>query len=114
MTDREAFEAWAISDGGYHRSVPMHKDHAGEYVDRDLNEAWETWQAAIASQAAELAALRAALIWYADEARAFAKNTGSEKHTAAEALLASVTVLALDGGRRADAAMATHKEPSNE
>jgi hypothetical protein len=54
---------------------------------------------------ADVERLRAALNWYADEARACAKNSGSAKHGAPEALLASVTVLALDGGRRADAAM---------
>ena len=54
--------------------------------------------------------LRAAINWYADEARACAKNSHSGKHSAPEALLASVTVLALDDGKRADAALAAAKE----
>jgi len=62
---------------------------------------------ALAAKDAEIARLRKALDWYADEARACAANSGSGKHTAAESLLASVTVLALDGGKRADAARGT-------
>ena len=54
--------------------------------------------------------LREAINWYADEARACAKNSHSGKHSAPEALLASVTVLALDDGKRADAALAATKE----
>lgn len=53
----------------------------------------------------EIEALRVALNWYADEARACAKNSHACRHGAADALLASVTVLALDGGKRADAAL---------
>jgi hypothetical protein len=49
--------------------------------------------------------LRSALEWYADEARACAKNSHTGAHAAPQALLATVTVLALDGGRRADEAM---------
>lgn len=55
------------------------------------------------SQAAELEALRAALIWYRDEAAALHKYVGSGAHT--NAVLASVAVLALDAGARADAAI---------
>ena len=62
---------------------------------------------ALEAKDAEIARLRDALDWYADEARACAANSGSGKHTAAESLLASVTVLALDGGKRADAARGT-------
>lgn len=54
---------------------------------------------------ARIARLTAALEWYADESRACNKNSHSGKHHAAEALLASVSVLALDGGRRADIAL---------
>jgi hypothetical protein len=53
----------------------------------------------------EIERLRAALNWYADEARACAKNSHTSNHAAGAALLASVTVLALDGGKRADAAL---------
>lgn len=49
----------------------------------------------------------AALEWYADEARACEKHSHSGQHGAPQAMLASVSVLALDGGRRADAAIAT-------
>lgn len=49
-----------------------------------------------------ISSLRSALEWYADEARACSKNSGSARHDAPQALLASVTVLALDGGQRAD------------
>lgn len=59
--------------------------------------------ALIRSQAAELEALRAALIWYRDEAAALHKYVESGAHT--NAVLASVTVLALDAGARADAAI---------
>jgi hypothetical protein len=49
---------------------------------------------------------REALNWYGDEAVSCAKYSGSAKHNAAEALLASVSVLALDAGNRAAAAIA--------
>jgi len=61
--------------------------------------------AALEQQAAQIAALRAALEWYADEARACEKNSKAGGYSAGEALVASVTVLALDGGKRADAAL---------
>lgn len=48
-------------------------------------------------------AVRQALEWYAAEAEALAKNTATGAHT--QAVLASVTVLALDGGRKARAAL---------
>jgi hypothetical protein len=48
--------------------------------------------------------MRAALEWYRDEAKALAKNVESGAHT--QAVLASLTVLALDAGRRADEALA--------
>lgn len=58
-------------------------------------------------------AVRQALEWYAAEAEALAKNTATGAHT--QAVLASVTVLALDGGRKARAALseqpATHPAP---
>lgn len=51
MTDREAFEAWATSDaGGWHVSVPRHKDADGEYIDIDLRADFRTWQAATAAE----------------------------------------------------------------
>lgn len=53
-----------------------------------------------------------ALTWYADEARALAKNLLSGAHTAA--VLASLTVLAIDGGRRADEALAQLKAKNGE
>jgi hypothetical protein len=52
----------------------------------------------------DCSSLRKALVWYADEAKSLAKNlTGGGASN--EAVLASVTVLALDAGRRADAAL---------
>ena len=45
-----------------------------------------------------------ALEWYRDEARALAKNMAGGAHTAG--VLASVTVLSLDAGQRADAGLA--------
>jgi hypothetical protein len=45
-----------------------------------------------------------ALAWYRDEAKALAKHLESGAHT--QAVLASLTVLALDAGRRADKALA--------
>ena len=50
--------------------------------------------------------MREVIAWYADEARACSKNACKES-LAPEALLASVTVLALDGGGRADSVLAT-------
>jgi hypothetical protein len=47
--------------------------------------------------------LRVAMEWYRDEARALAVNVATGVHTAA--VLASVTVLSLDAGKRADAAL---------
>lgn len=44
-----------------------------------------------------------ALEWYRDEAKALAKNLEGGAHT--NAVLASVTVLSLDAGRRADTAL---------
>ena len=48
-----------------------------------------------------------ALEWYADEAKALAMNLQGEAHTSAHtsAVLATLTVLALDAGRRADEAL---------
>ena len=60
---------------------------------------------ALEQQAAQIEALRAALEWYADEARACEKNSKVGNYYAGDAILASVTVLALDGGKRADAAL---------
>jgi hypothetical protein len=51
--------------------------------------------------------MREALIWYRDEAAALAKHMQSGAHT--QAVLASLTVLSLDAGQRADAAMALDK-----
>ena len=48
-----------------------------------------------------------ALEWYRDEAKALAKNLEGGAHT--NAVLASVTVLALDAGRRADTALGHNK-----
>lgn len=59
--------------------------------------------AACAAKDHHIAVLRTALEWYADEARAFAKNSASANQY--HALLASVAVLSLDNGRRADAAL---------
>lgn len=55
-------------------------------------------------------AVRQALEWYAAEAEALAKNTATGAHT--QAVLASVTVLALDGGRKARAALS--EQPPSE
>lgn len=49
-------------------------------------------------------ALREALQWYEDEAKALAKHMEGGAHT--QAVLASLTVLSLDAGRRARAARA--------
>lgn len=48
----------------------------------------------------DLDRMRDALQWYAAEAEACAKNSNSGNHAAPHALMASVTVLALDGGKR--------------
>jgi hypothetical protein len=48
---------------------------------------------------------REALAWYAYEAMACDRHTGSGRHEAPQALLATVSVLALDAGRRANAAI---------
>jgi len=60
---------------------------------------------ALEKQAAQIEAMRAALEWYADEARSCEKNSKVGNYYAGDAILASVTVLALDGGKRADAAL---------
>jgi hypothetical protein len=49
---------------------------------------------------------REALVWYAYEAMSCDKHTGSGRHEAPAALLATVSVLALDHGRRANDAIA--------
>ena len=56
-------------------------------------------------------ALREALEWYRDEAEALARNVATGVHT--QAVLASVTVLAIDRGKRAETALAalTRDEP---
>lgn len=56
-------------------------------------------------------AVRQALEWYAAEAEALAKNTATGAHT--QAVLASVTVLALDGGRKARAALSEQRRVMN-
>lgn len=48
-------------------------------------------------------AAETALDWYADKARALAKDVRSGVHN--DAVLASLAALATDGGRRADAAV---------
>lgn len=62
--------------------------------------------AATAPLEARIAELEKALKWYRDEAAALAKHMQSGAHT--QAVLASVTVLSLDAGRRADTAMKDH------
>jgi hypothetical protein len=52
----------------------------------------------------ESATVREALQWYADEAAALARHLSGGAHTAG--VLASLTVLSLDAGRRARAALA--------
>jgi hypothetical protein len=61
---------------------------------------------------AERDALRATCQWYSDEARALARNLHRGAHS--PAVLASVTVLAIDGGKRFDAAMnqSTERKPN--
>jgi hypothetical protein len=68
------------------------------------------WRTAMQVLARELADTRAALKrrgdaleWYRDEAKALAKNITGGAHTAG--VLASLTVLVLDAGRRADTAL---------
>ena len=63
--------------------------------------------AAIEALQADARRMREALIWYRDEAAALAKHVQSRAHT--QAVLASLTVLSLDAGQRADAAMALDK-----
>lgn len=65
----------------------------------------ESILAASAELRREVEALRGALNRYADEARALAKHMPGGAHT--PAVLASLTVLSLDGGRKADSAIAT-------
>ena len=59
--------------------------------------------------------MRTALEWYADEAKACARNSSKSDHASTQALLASVTVLSLDNGRRAADAICTTtpREPSS-
>lgn len=57
---------------------------------------------------ADIERLRAALEWYRDEAKALAKNMAGGAHT--QGVLASVTVLTLDAGQRADAALVPNVE----
>jgi hypothetical protein len=90
MTSREAFEAWSLSVGLCR--------HAAGTVRFD-DAAWAAWQA----RDAEIAALRDVLDWYRDEAEALAKHMQGGAHT--QAVLASLTVLSLDGGSRARAAI---------
>jgi hypothetical protein len=58
-------------------------------------------KAAIARHDAQVKALE----FYAGEARALARYMAAGKDQHAEAIIASVTVLSLDAGRRADAAL---------
>ena len=58
--------------------------------------------------------LRAALSWYGDEAEAIARNlNGAKVADKAQAVEASLTVLALDGGRRARIAL-THGQSTHD
>lgn len=66
-------------------------------------------EAKLAASEAACAQMREALGWYGEEAKAIAKHMAKGAHVRAEAILASVTVLSLDGGRRADAAIAASK-----
>lgn len=52
---------------------------------------------------AQVARLRDALVWYADEARALAKHMQAGEHS--QAVRVALTALAADGGRRADACL---------
>jgi hypothetical protein len=100
--ERAAFEAWFSEDGKWPAAVRR----SGEgYSLAAAQSAWVAWCACGAAAQRDWARLQAALEWYADEARACAKNSHSGQHNAPEALLSSVTVLALDGGRRADEAL---------
>jgi len=71
---------------------------------------WTPEEKEIKRLRAENERIRAALSWYADEARACAKHSADKSFSAPQALLASVTVLALDGGRRADEALKPNVE----
>lgn len=53
----------------------------------------------------DLGRLYDALRWYESEAKSIQKHQGSAAHSAPSALLASMTVLGLDGGRRAEEAL---------
>lgn len=65
----------------------------------------------ILAAAEESEKLRAALNWYADEARAIARHMAT-KSPNAEACMASLTVLSLDGGKRAARALTGTGEKS--
>lgn len=60
-------------------------------------------RAKIEALQAEIDRMRQSLEWYGTEAKALAKNVAGGVHT--DGVLASVTVLALDAGRRADASL---------
>lgn len=62
----------------------------------------------VESVARRFETLRTALLWYADEAESLAKHMQHGAHT--DAVLASLTVLSLDGGRRARAALAAQEK----
>lgn len=92
------------------------KDRRGKYIARvrgidNANSICEEYNATIYTQQSEkiehlrsrLAIQMEALEWYGDEAKAIAKNAAECVNT--DALLASVTVLSLDGGKKARAAL---------
>jgi hypothetical protein len=102
MTSREAFEADA-GPLGFSLTLDSRGPYSGEpwteYVSVETGHRWAGWQA----RDAEIAALRDALCWYRDEAEALAMHMQGGAHT--QAVLASLTVLSLDGGSRARAAI---------
>ena len=66
----------------------------------DCHEAEHQYQ--IEKRDREIKHLREAIIWYRDEAAALAENLPLKR---TNGVMASVQVLALDGGKRADAAL---------
>lgn len=104
--------AWAVVAHGRVQKPVVRADVADEFVCSWRESDPEatavplySWAAVESAVTAERERLRSALEWYADEARACAKNSHTGNHAAPQALLASVTVLALDGGQRADEAL---------
>ncbi len=94
---------WFVSCNGCDADGPMGRKREEAVAAWNRRAALSSRSGSAAETAGWIMRLEKALKWYRDEAVALSKHMPSGAHT--QAVLASLTVLSLDGGRRADAAM---------